>query len=144
MSQQDAKVVEYAIAAINERDTDRYLACCTEDIQLQPPWTAVEGAYEGPDAVRRFFVDLRDTIPDFQLTIERLESTGADQVLAFLRASATGRASGIPAGAATPAAAISAGGIPTANVYDLVDGKIRRVRAFLDREEALEAVELGE
>jgi ketosteroid isomerase-like protein len=144
MSQENVEVVESAIAAVNERDIDRYLACCTEDIQLQPPWTAVEGVYEGPDAVRRFFVDLRDTIPDFQLTIERLESVGANQVLAFLRASATGRASGIPAGAAAPAAAIPAGGIPTANVYDLVDGKIRRVQAFLDREEALEAVGLAE
>jgi ketosteroid isomerase-like protein len=32
----------------------------------------------------------------------------------------------------------------SANVYDLVDGKIRRVRIFLDRQEALEAVGLRE
>ena len=141
MSQQDVKVVEHAIAAINERDSDRYLARCTEDIQLQPPWTAVEGVYEGPDAVRRFFVDLRDTIPDFQLAIERLESTRADQVLASVRAARQGEPA---AGAAVPDGAIPASGIPTANLYDLADGKIRRVRAFLDREEALEAVGVPE
>ena len=33
---------------------------------------------------------------------------------------------------------------PTANVYDLVDGKITRIRIFLDRHEALDAVGLPE
>jgi hypothetical protein len=33
---------------------------------------------------------------------------------------------------------------PTANVYDLVEGKIRRVRIFMDRQEALAAVRLSE
>jgi hypothetical protein len=32
--------------------------------------------------------------------------------------------------------------MPAANVYELTDGKIRRVRIFLDRKEALEAVGL--
>jgi len=33
---------------------------------------------------------------------------------------------------------------PTGNVYDLSDGKIRRIRIFVDRDEALEAVGLRE
>src|SRR5215217_257149 len=112
MSQQDVKVVEHAIAAINERDTDRYLARCTEDIQLQPPWTAVEGVYEGPDAVRRFFVDLRDTIPDFQLAIERLESTRADQVLASVRAARQGEPAASPLAPLCPTAPSPPAGSP--------------------------------
>jgi hypothetical protein len=55
-------------------------------------------------------------------------------VLAFVRISATGRASGLPA----------ASDMPTVNVYELTEGKIRRVRIFLDRKEALEAVGLPE
>jgi hypothetical protein len=35
-------------------------------------------------------------------------------------------------------------GMPTTNVYDFVNGKIRRIRIFLDRQEALEAVGLAE
>jgi hypothetical protein len=46
----------------------------------------------------------------------------------------SGRASGISLG----------GDIPATNVWDLADGKIRRVRIFLDRREALEAVGLSE
>jgi hypothetical protein len=34
--------------------------------------------------------------------------------------------------------------IPSANVYDLAHGKIKCIRIFLDRQEALEAVGLSE
>ena len=63
-----------------------------------------------------------------------MEAIGADRVLAFLRATANWRASGIPA----------APGMPATNLYDLVDGKIRRIRIFLDRQQALEAAGLPE
>ena len=52
--------------------------------------------------------------------------------IAFLHATATGRASG----AATSQ--------PVTNVYDLVDGRIRRVRGFQDRAAAIEAAKLAE
>jgi len=34
MSQENVETVKQAIAAVNERDLDRYLARCTEDIEL--------------------------------------------------------------------------------------------------------------
>jgi len=126
MSQENVEVVERVIAAFNERDIDGYLACCADDIQLRAAWAAIGGVYDGPDAIRHFFADLRDTAPDFRLAIERLEPIGADRVLAFGRVTVSGRASGI---AATDT--------PT-------DGKITRIRVFLDRQEALEAVGLRE
>ena len=142
MSQENVGVVRAVISAVNDRDLDRYLANCTESIRLETPWAAVEGAYEGPDAIRRFFSDLRDTLPDFQLVIERLEPIGADRILALLRASATGRASGITAGA--DALSATDRDMPTATVFDLAGGKVRRIRVFLDRQEAFEAVGLRE
>ena len=152
MSQENVEVVRRAIAAANERDVDRYLALCSEDIELQTPWTAVEGLYVGPDAIRRFFTDIRDTARDFHLNIERLESIGSkalesigsDRVLAFLRAHVSGRASGITVGSESLSSGPRHAGIPTGNVYDLSDGKIRRIRIFVDRDEALEAVGLRE
>src|SRR5215216_5713215 len=87
MSQENIEVIERAVAALNERDVDGYLACCTDDIQLRTPWAAVEGVYEGSQAIRRFFADLRDTALDFRLTIERADPIGANRVLVFLRAS---------------------------------------------------------
>src|SRR4051794_14880304 len=131
MPAENLEVVRRAIAALNERDIDRYLACCTEAVQLQTPWTAVEGIYEGPDGIRRFFSNLGDTMPDFRLEIERLEAVETTRVLALLLVHATGRASGIAAG-------VGAGfPSPTANIYDFADGKIERIRIFLDRTEAL-------
>ena len=142
MSHENLEAVQEVISAVNDRDLERYLVHCTETIQLETPWSAVEGVYEGSDAIRRLFSDLRDTLPDFHLVIERLEPIGSDRVLAFIRASATGRASGITAGADVLSA--TGRGIPSANVYDFADGKISRIRVFLDRQEALEAVGLRE
>ena len=132
MSQENVETVKRAVAAVNERDIDRYLASCTEDIELLTPLGPIGGTYEGPEDIRRFFADIEDTSPDFRLDLEHVEAIDEDRVLAFLRTSASGRTSGIPTG------------VPTTNLYDFLDGKIRRVRIFLDRDEALEAVGLRE
>jgi ketosteroid isomerase-like protein len=133
MSQANVETVEKVIAALNRLDIDGYLACCSEDIQLRTPWAAIGGVYEGQDAIRRYFTDLRDTF-DFRFIIDRLESIGADQVLAFLRLTVVGRGSGIPA----------ASDKPYAGIYDFLEGKVNRIRIFLDRREALKAVGLEE
>ena len=134
MSQENLEIVERAVAAVNDRDIDSYLACCTEDIQLQTPVSPIEGIYKGSEGIKRYFADLRDAGPDFRITIDRLESVGADRVVGFLRLNMSGRASGITLGS----------DIPATNLYDFIDGKIKRVRIFLDRQEALEAVGLSD
>jgi ketosteroid isomerase-like protein len=130
MSQENVEVVKRAVEAVNRRDIDGYLACCTRDVQLITPLAEIAGGYEGPDGIRRFFADVGDTGPDFQLMIERVEAIGPDRVLALMLVTATGRASGIPQEART------------GNVYDLAGGKIERIRIFVDREEALGAAGL--
>jgi ketosteroid isomerase-like protein len=132
MSKENVELVRRAVAAVNRRDIDAYLACCTDDVQLSTPLTEVTGVYEGPDGIRRFFADVGDTGPDFQLTIERVEPIGPDRVLVFMVVTATGRASGIPQDSRT------------GNVYDLAGGKIERIRIFADRAEALEVAGLRE
>jgi ketosteroid isomerase-like protein len=132
MSQENVELVKRAVACINQRDIDGYLACCTEDVQLITPIAEVAGSYDGPDGIRRFFTDIGDAGPDFKITIEHLEAIGPDRVLALGRNTATGRASGIPTEAAT------------GNVYDFAGGKIQRIRIFFDREQALEAAGLSE
>src|SRR2546423_505325 len=130
MSQENVEIVERVTAALNDRDLEGYLACCTEGVQLRTPLFG--GEYDGARGIGRFFADVVDAAPDFRVTIERLDPVGADQVLAFMQLRASGRASGIE----TP--------VDSANVYDLVEGKIARTRVFLDRREALKAVGLEE
>jgi ketosteroid isomerase-like protein len=133
MSQENVEIVRRAIAAANRRDVDGYLSCCTEDVRLCPPNEGVLGtSYEGPDGIRRYFADIDETGRDFTLTVERLEAVGAHRVLAFLRVTVTGRASGVSVEQTT------------GNVYDLVNGRIESNRIFLDRTEALEAAGLSE
>jgi ketosteroid isomerase-like protein len=132
MSQENARLVERAIAAINVRDIEGYLACCTENVKLETPLAPVGGEYEGIDGIRRFFTDIEEAAPDFRIEVDGVEEVGSKRVLAFMRTSSTGRASGIRLAS------------PSTNVYDLIDGKISRVRIFFDREEALEAAGLDE
>jgi ketosteroid isomerase-like protein len=142
MSQENIELAERVVTAVNERDVDGYLACCADDIKLRTPWADVDGVYEGPEAIRRFFADLQDWAPDFRLRIERTEPIGPTRVLVFLRVSVRGRASGVPAGAIGGGVsdAPAAREIPTATVYDFAGGKVASIRVFLDRDEALEAV----
>jgi ketosteroid isomerase-like protein len=131
MPQENIEVVRQAVTAVNERDLERYLSFCTEDVELHVgPMETVGGDYVGHDAIQRFWTDIADTSPDFHLEIESLQATATGGVIAFMRVNATGRASGIAV----------MNDVPTANVYDFRGGKIRRIRVFLDRAEALEAV----
>ena len=125
------ELVRKAISAINERDVDAYLACCTSYVQLYTPLAAFTGPYEGPSGIRRFFQDTEDTVFNFHLELERLELIG-DQALAFLRVAGRGRASEVPVD------------LETANVYDFEGDRIKRTRIFSERREALELLGLSE
>jgi ketosteroid isomerase-like protein len=125
LSQENVETVRRAIAAINARDIDAYLACCTENVELLTPLVGAE--YLGADGIRRFLTDIEDAGPDFRIEVQTVRAVGDSHALAFVRVGSTGRASGIVTGA------------ETANVYDFIDGKISRVRIFLDRDEVLKA-----
>ncbi len=63
MSQENVRLVERAIAAINARDIEGYLACCTEDVNFQTPVAAVGGVFEGIDGIGRFFTEIEEAGP---------------------------------------------------------------------------------
>ena len=129
MSQENVETVRRAIAAINARDIDAYLACCTENVELLIA-ESVGAQYLGADGIRRFFTDIEDVGPDFRIEVQRVQAIGDSHALALLRVSSTGRASGIATSA------------ESGNVYDFVDGKISRTRIFLDRDEAIKVAGL--
>ena len=63
MSQENVEVVERAIAAINARDIDAYLACCTGDVASRAPQAEITGVYEGAEGIKRFLVDVEIRYP---------------------------------------------------------------------------------
>jgi ketosteroid isomerase-like protein len=130
MSRENVETVGRAIAAINARDIHGYLACCTENVELLLPMAGSE--YLGADGIKRFLTDIEDIGPDLRIEVQRVQAIGDSNAIAFTRFKSTGRASGIVTGA------------EGANVYDFANGKIKRIRIFLDRSEALKAVGLSE
>jgi ketosteroid isomerase-like protein len=132
MSQENVETVQRAIAAVNARDIDGYLSCCTKDIELLTPLAPLGAEYAGADGIRRFLADIEDAAPDFRIEVQRVQAVGDNHAIAFIRTISSGRVSGL------------ATGVDGANVYDFTDGKIRRARIFFDRQEALEAVGLAE
>lgn len=64
--------------------------------------------------------------------MQSVQAVGDHNVIAYIRTSSTGRASGI------------ATDTESTNVYDFADGKIKRIRIFWDRSGAHKAVGLAE
>ena len=131
MSHEKFETVRSYLAALNARDIEGLLACCTDDVVLVPVTVAMEGEYTGRSGIERFFADLRDTAPDMEVEAERLETVGKS-VLAFERGTASGRASEVSAD------------IDFTTVYEFQGRKISRVLVFVSRQAALEAVGLSD
>jgi ketosteroid isomerase-like protein len=131
MSQDNVEVVRQLIAALNERDVDRYLSLCTPEVELSNPTTPLEGPTRGPEGIREFFAAVEEASTTFCVEAERIHTVSRDRVLVFGQLKM-----------------VSSGGIalerPITNVYELTGGKLRRVDVYFDREEALEAVGLDE
>jgi ketosteroid isomerase-like protein len=130
MAQENVEIVRRVLAALNARDLEGYLSCCRDDVELHLP--VVAGVYEGPEGIKRWFADIEDAGPDFHIDLRGVKAIGGNQVLAFTHAASTGRASGVPLT------------MENAIIYDLIGGKISRIRIFLDHSEALKAVGLEE
>jgi ketosteroid isomerase-like protein len=131
MSQENFEVVTHLIAALNERDADRYLSFCTHDIELNQPTSPIDGETRGPEGIRKFFAAVEEASTTFHIEVERMQHLEGDRVLVFGQLHV-----------------VTSGGVAlehqTTNVYELAGGKVCRVDVYHDREKALDAVGLGE
>ena len=128
VSSDNGAIVRALIEALNRLDLDDYLELCHEDVELISPLSPIEGPAVGADGVRRFFTTIEQGSRTFRVEIDSFEDLGGGRVLGFGRLHAT-----------------SQGGIsldrPIANLYQLADGRLRRVQAFEDPDEARRAAE---
>jgi len=120
MSQENEEVVRQLIAALNERDVERYLSLCTPETEINNPATPLTGPTRGPEGIRKFFAAVEEATTTFRIEVERLQSLDRDRVLLFGQLEM-----------------VSTGGIalehPTTNVYELDGGKLRRVDVYRNR-----------
>jgi ketosteroid isomerase-like protein len=107
--------------------------CFAEDIEYQnsPEWPG-QRVYRGSDTVVRFLKDeVAEIIGLEGVRIERMEVFG-DEILIAMHAQAHGFQSGIDFGE-----------VPVFHVARMRDGKVARVRVYLDEDQAVDAAKTG-
>jgi ketosteroid isomerase-like protein len=132
MSEENVELVRRGHEAFRDSGEEAIFEYLHADIVVTPveELPGVE-TFHGHDGFRRFFQTMRDAFGDFGWEPQELVDLG-DHVLAETRFFAAGRGSGIPVEAMIY------------NVWTIREGKVARVRGYLDRSEALEAAGLRE
>jgi len=131
MSEENVEVVQRLIAALDAGDVDQYLALCTPDVEYMSPAAPIEGVARGEEGLRAYFSAIAEGTTSFSIAVEQLQTLDGDRVLALTRITVVSQ-HGVP------------GDQPSASVYYFAGAKVRRIEAFLDRAEALEAAGLSE
>jgi ketosteroid isomerase-like protein len=133
VSEENVAVAKRAVDAYNRRDLTTYEEIWTSDFELFPavPGAFGGGSYEGREGLELFFQALDDTWEELQLVAKEFRDLG-DRVLVLVQVEARGRGSGAPVAG------------PQSAILDFRDGKISRVRSYLDHAEALHVAGLEE
>jgi ketosteroid isomerase-like protein len=121
-------VVATFYRAFNEEDFEAAAGYLSEDLEWRPAFgRSLMGAnaYAGRHGFLRYCEDLRESFTTYRSELEDLEQVGHSQVLAHVRASGTGRTSGIEVDREFWI------------LYELRDGLIAKGETFEGRIEAL-------
>lgn len=130
MSKESVEIVKRAIDAFSDKAVGDFAALTTADLEWKVGLAAVEGeVFRGREGIETYFARLSSAWAEFRFLAEEFRDLG-DVVLVFGRLEGLGRAGGVPV--------VS----PVCAVWELRDGLIFRLRAYLDRGEALKAVGL--
>ena len=134
MSQENVEIVATAIEVFNRRDVSALAELSDENLEIVSVLTAANlggATYQGLEAWTSYFAAMDETWERWQLEDFRLLD-GNDRVVCLCRMVGKGKRSGAPVDRAT--------GI----TFELQQGRLWRIRSYLDPREALEAVGLSE
>jgi len=136
MSHANVDIVKRGIDAFNRRDVEALADVVTPDFEWFPALpSTVEGerfsGYRGREGIETYFEDVRSTWEGLRVLGNEFRDLG-DSVLVLGRADGRGRGSGIEVD------------MPLGVIYDFRDGRVSRVRTYLDHGEALRAARLPE
>jgi ketosteroid isomerase-like protein len=136
MGDGNVEAFKRGVAAYNGRDVDALLDELDPELEWHPVLPVLLGGettvYRGHEGARDLIGDVDRAFADFQIEIDEVRDLPGDRILASGRMRARGKASGAPTES------------PLSYVVDFRNGKVIRVRSFLDRAEALEAAGLQE
>jgi ketosteroid isomerase-like protein len=116
--------------AINRLDAAALMEVVDERSVFEPLRSATEGAFVGPDGMRRFLADTAETFDLFKATYPDVRDLGDGRLLAIGTIRMRGRESGVEADVATAA------------IVEFRDGVLVRYKDYGDAQLALEAAGL--
>ena len=135
MSHDNVETVRRVAEAFNHRDVAGVVEELDPEVEWHPAMQALVGGnatvYRGPEGVREMMRDFYDTFADIQLEVLEAREAG-DRVVLIGHLHVRGKVSGVDADS------------PAAYVVSLSNGKVIRVRTYLDPNEALDAAGLSE
>ena len=131
MSQENLEIVKRALDAFSSGDADAFADLTTLDVEWKTGLGAIEGGeiFHGRAGVEKYFERLSSAWDGFRFIPDEFRDRD-DVVLVLGRLEGRGRGGGVPVDS------------PVGAVWDLREGKIWRLRAYLDRAEASEVAGL--
>jgi ketosteroid isomerase-like protein len=132
MSQENVELARRGYEAFARGDLDAALDMMDPDIEAHnPPEVPEVAVHRGREAVRRDWEQAMDLFDDFWIEVERFLDAG-DQLVVYLCYRGRSRGSHAEVDA------------PMAHVLTFRNGRVVRLKQYLDRTQALEAVGLSE
>ena len=135
MPQQHVEIARRVIDAFNRRDVDAIFECVNPDVEWLPAMPVTfggGGALRGREGIESYIREVSDTWEEYRVVGQDFRDLSHDQVLVLSRVEGRGAGSGGLVDAAM------------GQIFDFRNGKIGRVRTYLNHGEALKAVGLSE
>jgi ketosteroid isomerase-like protein len=133
MSHETLELIRPAYEALSRGDIDAWLETVHADAELHELADVPDSrVYRGHDEIRQWAQAAMQLFPEWQWTPEKLLYEGDDGIVVRTRLSARGSGSGVPVE------------LVVFHVLDFRDSQVIRIRGWLDRAQALEAVGLSE
>jgi len=127
----NVEVAGRAISAFNAGDVDAFAALTAVDFEWSPSMVAVEGEiFRAREGIEKYFASLGDAWEEFHIFSGEFRDH-AERVVMLGGLRGRGKVSGVPVDS------------PLGMVFDLRDGRITRIRGYLDHDEALRAAGLA-
>src|SRR5271155_3868155 len=133
MPEGNVEIAKKVVDAFNRRDVEGFFALAASDFEWFPAMAgAVEGGgYRGRDGIAKYLADIGDAWEEYRVLAEEFRDLD-DRVVMLGRIEGRGRGS---------RAWIDS---PTGTIFEFLNGKMSRLRAYLDHDEALRAAGLPE
>jgi uncharacterized protein len=131
VSRANVEIARQVIHAFNRRDVDAIFECVNPDLEWLPAMPFGGGPLRGREGIESYVRDVRESWEEYRVVAQDFRAPDDDQVVVLSRIEGRGSASGGVVDAAM------------GQIFDFRDGKISRVRTYLDHGEALRAAGLG-